>query len=316
MGALFALSLLAGVGFQRLRALVRRRRPVALRIVVGINAAFAGLAVAGRLGRSGLQTGSVWALVVVTLAVGVLLVARRRSGPVIAGLVVAELLFTPHHQWPRLPAAELLRPSSIAEAIRGDRPGRVSIRVDMDDRDPVASGPWDREEAGDEITRHSRERLSGLRFLEEGLRATSGYGFRDPWRLGEAFRHREGAFALAGVTHFVRNTDDTPRFPGPEPRLTGFEDVWVWRWKDAFPRGWVVQRARVGTDDEAFAALDQPLAALAREVVVERGEALDAVPCASKVETTEPRPEEVHQRVEACARGSWCWPTPGTRAGR
>jgi uncharacterized membrane protein YfhO len=65
----------------------------------------------------------------------------------------------------------------------------------------------------------------------------------------------------------------------------------------------VVQRARVGTDDEAFAALDEPLDALAREVVIDHGEALDGAACASPVTTTEVRPEEVHQVAEACAAG-------------
>lgn len=303
VGALFALSLLAGVGFQRLRAMERRKRPVALRFLLGLNAAFAGLLIAARAGRSGMQTGTAWALVVVTIAVGLVLLLRRRAGPVVAGLVVVELLFAPHEQWPRLPAKALVQPSTIAAALRSDGAQRVSIRVDMDDADPEASGPWDDERAGDQIILNSRERLSGLRFIEEDLRAVGGYGFRDPWRLSAAFRHRAGAFALSGVTHFVRNTTDSPRFPGPEPRLTHLADVWVWGWKDAFPRGWVVQRARVGSDDEAFAALDQPLRALAHEVVIDHGEALDGTDCASPVTTTEVRPEEVRQAVDACAAG-------------
>ncbi|MEW5739164.1 MAG: hypothetical protein AB1938_09575 [Myxococcota bacterium] len=303
VGALFALSLLSGVGLQRLRALLRRRRTVALRLLLGVGALFVGLAIAGRAGREGMQTGTAWALVVVTVAVGLLLALRRRAGPVIAGLVVVELLFTPHHRWPRVPASQLLRPSPIAEALRRDGVERVSVRVDMDDDDPEASGPWDRDGSGDFFTLRSRERLSGLRFIEEGLRAAGGYGFRDPWRLREAFKHREGAFALSGVTHFVRNTTDSPRFFGPEPVLTPFEDVWIWRWRGAFPRGWVVQRARPGSDAEAFSSLDQPLSVLAREVVIDRGAAVQGDDCPSRVTTSEPSPEEVHQFVEACAGG-------------
>jgi hypothetical protein len=303
VGALFALSLLAGVGFQRLRAMERRRRPVALRFLLGVNSAFAALLVAGRAGRSGMQTGTAWALLVVTIAVLLVLLVRRRAGPVVAGLLVAELLIAPHERWPRLPADALMRPSSIAAALRADHAQRVSIRVDMDDSDPEASGPWDDEGAADRLILDSRERLSGLRFIEEDLRASGGYGFRDPWRLSAAFHHRASAFALSGVTHFVRNTHDSPRFPGPQPRLTHFPDEWIWHWKDAFPRGWVVQRARVGTDDEAFAALDQPLSALRQEVVIDHGEALDGVECASQVTTTEVRPEEVRQVVDACADG-------------
>ncbi|MCC6336338.1 MAG: hypothetical protein IT380_20425, partial [Myxococcales bacterium] len=302
VGALFALSVLSGIGFQRLAALLRRQRRKGARLLVGAIIFFAILLVAGRFGRSGMQTGTAWALLAVTVAAGALLFFKRRAPPVIAALVVAELLFAPHHRWPRLPAAELLAPSKLAAALRSDGAERVSIRVDMDDEDPEASGPWD-EGGGDQITLRSRERLSGLRFIEEGLRATGGYGFRDPWRLREAFKHREGAFALAGVTHFVRNTSDTPRFFGPEPGLTSFEDVWVWRWKEAFPRGWVVSKARVGIDAEAFSSLDEPLAMLAREVVIDRGEALDGPDCRSEVTTTEPRPEEVHQFADACAAG-------------
>lgn len=303
VGALFALSLLSGVGVQRLQALLRRRRVVALRWLFGLGAIFLGVFLAARLGRSGLQSGSAWALAVVASAVVVLLLFRRRAGPLVAGLVVVELLLTPHEQWPRLPARALAEPSPVAAALREDGAARLSIRVDMDDADPEASGPWDDEAAGDRLVLQSRQRLSGLRFIEEDLRAVGGYGFRDPWRLSEAFRHRPGAFAVSGVTHFVRNTDDTPRFPGPQPRLTPFPDVWVWTWKHAFPRGRVVQRARVAGDAEAFAALDAPLDLLAREVVIDRGEPLDGPSCDSAVTTRDASAEEVRQSVEACADG-------------
>jgi hypothetical protein len=301
VGGLCALSVLSGVGLQRLRALLRRKASEGFRLVLAGVAVFAALAVAGRFGREGMQSGTLWALLVATVAA--VLALRRCAGPVVAGLVALELVCAPHHRWPRLPLAEFTRPSPLAEALREDGAERVSIRVDMDDDEPEASGPWDQEGHGDFIVLRSRERLSGLRFIEEGLRAVGGYGFRDPWRLREAFKHREGAFALSGVTHFVRNTADSPRFPGPRPVLTPFEDVWIWRWDKAFPRGWVVQRSRVATDEEAFAALDQPLDVLAREVVVDRGEALDGAGCASRVSTSEPFPEVVHQRVDACAGG-------------
>jgi hypothetical protein len=303
VGALFALSLLSGVGLQRLRAMARRRSPWALHVVLGGVGAFAGLFLAARGGRSGAQLGSTWALVVVAIAAAALLLLRRRAGPFAAGLVALELLAAPHERWPRLPARALRTPSSIAAALRADGAGRVSIRVDMDDAEPAASGPWDEAGEGERIVLTSRERLSGLRFIEEDLRATGGYGFRDPWRLAAAFQHRAGASAVSGVTHFVRNTDDSPRFPGPTPWSLPQPDVWVWRWAGALPRGRVVQRARVGSDEEGFAALAAPVSALAEEVVVERGDALRGTSCPSTVTTTDERPERVRQVVDACADG-------------
>lgn len=88
-------------------------------------------------------------------------------------------------------------PSPLAARLRGEGAQRVSIRADMGDLSPQASGPWDVEGAGDRLLLAGRTRLSGLRFIEEGLRASGGYGFRDPWRLSRAFAGGPNAFALA-----------------------------------------------------------------------------------------------------------------------
>lgn len=147
----------------------------------------------------------------------------------IAALVALELVAVPHDRWPRLSARLLEAPSPLAARLRSEGAQRVSIRVDLDDRYPEATGPWDVEGAGDRLLLAGRQRLSGLRFIEEGLRATGGHGFRDPWRLSRAFAAGPNAFALASVSHFVRNTAAPPPFAGLAPRLEpGLDDVWTW----------------------------------------------------------------------------------------
>lgn len=317
VGALFALSVLAGFGARRLGALVRRRR--SLPVVTGLLGLGVGLFAASRLEgvREGFHDGAPWFLggAAVLAVCGWATVKnspgasalRRVEGrlvlPVMAVAMAVELVAVPHETWPRLSAARLSEPSDLARELRRDAHGRLSIRVDMDDSDPQQSGPWDLDGATDTIVLEGRRRLSGLRFVEEGLRASGGYGFRDPWRLSRAFKHGASAFSLAGVSHFVRNTHQSPGFPGPVPRLTAIEDVWTWTWDQARPRSFLVTASRVASDDEAFAALSLPPGEVTREVLIDRGEALAGGRCDSAASTNELAPELIEQHVDACAPG-------------
>lgn len=290
VGALFGLSLLAGFGARRLVALSRRGKPEAALAMLG---GAIGIVLSARWSwvRDGFRSGAPW----LVLAAVVLFLARKHPR-LIAFAVAAELMLVPLERWERLPASELVRSSRLAPLLAGA--GRLSIRVDLDDRDHEACGPWDRE--GDPLL-DSRDRLTALRFVEEGLHAVGGYGFREPWRLKAAFAHGAGAFNVSGVNTFVRETW-APAPPGvtsvtPSP----LEDVWIWKTPPARPRGFFVQRIRVGNDDEAFAALDGP----ADEVVVDRSEpATSAVPCDSPVITEDLNARHVEQRVTACAPGA------------
>lgn len=308
LAAVFALSVLGGVGAQSAIARARRHLRFLLPWVAGLVGVAFGLWGAARLFevREGFSMGTRWTLDVALVLAATVVLGRRRTGPALAMLVAFELWLVPHEVWPRLSARVLETPSPIAATLRAQHVGRASIRVDLDDSDVPWCTPWDEDpDAGDEIVLHSRERLSGMRFVEEGLRATGGYGFRDPWRLGAAFRQGGTAYALAGVTHFVRNSfEDPPVAAVPSP--TKFPDVFTFRWVRAFPRGWLVHRVSVASDDGALAALRGPEARFRTEALVPTGAPLEGATsegCVDSVETLEERPEHIIQRVNACGPG-------------
>lgn len=293
VGGLFGVSVLAGFGARRLVAYARKGLIAPLIIVAG---PILGLWLSSRFewARDGFRSGAPW--LVAALVVMVLL---RRRPKALAVFVVLELLFAPVSRWERVSAAALTRSSTLAPLVRGQ--GRLSIRVDLDDVDHHACGPWD-------IDSHDplldgRDRLSALRFVEEDLRAVGGYGFREPWRLARAFTHVPGAFVVSGVDTFVRET----WAPAPAGALsvanTPIEDVWVWRSAPAFPRAWFVNRVEVNDDDHAFVALDRSFDELKTSVVVDSGEPRAGVPCAAQVETKERSATVIDQHVDACDSG-------------
>jgi Bacterial membrane protein YfhO len=299
VGGFFALSLLAGAGAQRLAAL-RRLSPLAFRAAAAaLLGAAGGVWLAAELGpaREGLRHGAPW---LPALAAAVALVGRRPG--LTAALVALELAVAPVSRGAWVELAPQLEPSALGAGLRAEDAGRVSVRVDFDDEAPRACGPWDLPGAGEALVRDGRRRLSGLRFIEADLRAPGGYGFREPWRLQRAFRVGAAAFALASVSRFVRNTSSSPGFPGPTPELLpGLDEVWLWRWGGARPRGWVASRVRVATDAEAFAELGQPRPDF--EALVDAGPARDGGCASAPVRTEEQTPELVVQEVDACAAG-------------
>ena len=292
VGVLFGLSVLAGFGARRLVAFARRGRSEPADAMLGF--AF-GILLSSRWEwvREGYRSGAFWLLVVAA----VIFVARKWPR-VLAFAVAAELMFAPIERWERLPASSLVRPSRLTPLLAGA--GRLSVRVDMDDLDHEACGPWDRD--GDPLL-EGRDRLTALRFVEEGLSTVGGYGFREPWRLKTAFSHPAGAFTVAGVTTFVRETWAAPPPGVTSVEPTPIEDVWIWKTPRALPRGFFVSRVRVGRDEDAFAALDGPVP-LTEEVVVDRGEVSSWRPCATPVMTEDVSTTRVEQRVNACAPGA------------
>ncbi len=293
VGALFGLSLLAGFGGRRLVALSGRGKPEAAVAMLGLAIGVL-LSARWEWARDGFRSGAPW-LVLAAVAV---FIARKRPR-LLAFAVAAELMFVPIERWARLPASELVHASRLAPLLTGA--GRVSIRVDLDDVDPEACGPWDRE--GDPLL-EGRDRLTALRFVEEGLHAVGGYGFREPWRLKAAFAQGAGAFAVAGVSTYVRET----WAPAPGGALsvstTPIEDVWIWKGAPAFSRGFFVSQVKVGDDELAFAALGASPSELSRTVIVDRGEPVNGTACEAEVTTTERQPEEVEQRLTACSEGA------------
>ncbi|MDP2270693.1 MAG: hypothetical protein Q8K32_08150 [Archangium sp.] len=292
VGGLFGLSVLAGFGARRLVALSRQGRPEAAVAMLGFAV---GIALSARWSwaREGFRAGAPW----LVLAAATIFIARRHPR-LLAFAVAAELMFVPIERWDRLPASELMRASRLAPLLAGA--GRLSIRVDLDDVEHEACGPWDSET---DPLLEGRDRLAALRFVEEGLHAVGGYGFREPWRLKAAFAHGTGAFQVAGVNTFVRETwaPAPPWVSSVTP--TPIEDVWIWKAPAALSRGFFVSGVRAGTDDEGFAALDSP-AQLSREVVVDRATAVPSVPCDSPVTTTDVSAVHVEQQLTACAAGA------------
>lgn len=305
-GLLFALAMLSAFGVDRVLAFARRHQPAARTFAAACLGTALGLWLGAHVFddvRAGFVRGTGWVVLSMLVLGLVLMLERRRVA--LAGWIVIELLVIPRRVWPPAPVERFLVPSPIAQTIRSEPNGRVSIRVDMDDPGTPWCATSDEDDEADRVVLDSRKRLSVLRYLEEGLRSTGGYGFRDPWRLARAFEQGPAAFQLAGVTHFVRNAGEPLRFDGPVPSRTELDDLWLWRTNDAFPRGWLVNRTDVMTDAQAFEALGRHRSAPRDFAPVDRAvvTSLPEVGCESTVSTTETRPESITQHVTACAAG-------------
>jgi hypothetical protein len=120
-----------------------------------------------------------------------------------------------------------------------------------------------------------------------------------------SFSQGPAAFQLAGVTHFVRNAQEPLRFDGPTPSRTAIDDLWLWRATNAFPRSWLVHRAPMMSDDEAFAELGRSPVASMTVAPVDRAVSVAPAPegCSSTIVTRDERPELVTQQLVACSPG-------------
>ncbi len=312
-GLAFCISLLSAQGLRRLTVWARphRSRVRALALVLVATAVLlpllqflAGLAP----WREGMKSGALWFGVWVA-AVGVCFAVlgggapgSRRVGAAVLALVAAELAFANQliGHVALVPAHRLSEPGRLAAAIRAEPHGRMSINVEdgeslpqlqLDERDYLR-----REFIGD-----SRENLVGLRPLEESLAMVEGYGFRDPWRQTDALEAEpRGPYDVFGVTHFVRHG------PAPFSDLEPMNETgWsrAYRSRTAFPRAWVVTRARVVSDAQALDQLRNHSALLRTEVALAEGQRLDGPWCESSVALEERSPERLRLSVDACARG-------------
>lgn len=305
-GLLFGLAMLSAFGVDRVLVFARKNHAALRTFATACLGSALGLWLGAHVFddvRSGFVRGTGWVVLSMLVLGLVLMLERRKLG--LAVWIVIELLVIPRRVWPPAPVERFLVPSPIAQTIQSEPSGRVSIRVDMDD----PGTPWcatnDEDDEADRVVLDSRKRLSVLRYVEEGLRSTGGYGFRDPWRLARAFEQGPAAFQLSGVTHFVRNAGEPLRFDGPSPSRTELDDLWLWRTGDAFPRGWLVHRTEVMTDTQAFEELGRHRSAPRDFAPVDR-EVTTSMPeagCESTVTTSEVRPESITQQVTACAPG-------------
>ncbi len=291
VGALFGVSVLAGFGARRLVALARRRRLVVPLAWLGFSL---GLLAASRLSvaREGLRDGAPWVVVMAIIVFS--LRARPRSLMVAIAL---ELMLAPVERWERVSASALMQPSKLAPALRDS--GRLSIRVDLDDVDHEACGPWDLE--GDPLL-EGRDRLSALRFVEEDLHAVGGYGFREPWRLRAAFERGSGAFDVAGVKTLVRETWANSPAGATAVRNSSIDDIWFWERDDTLSRGFFSVDVCRGSFD-ALGSVDA-IAVESDDVSLpscsERSDASRPV----SVETIEHSTTSIEQRLTARARGA------------
>jgi Bacterial membrane protein YfhO len=308
-GALFCLAVLAALGLSRLIALAKKVPASRKRGLIALGAALFGPPLVARLlslgpWRTGVSIGffwlGAWACAAAIAFFNPKGPRRARSVRFFLLLLVALELLVSRVLVPNsgLVAASLVTaPSRLAEAIRSDSPGRLSIL--QEDGDIPDSAPLS---GSDSPIAKSRENLLGLRYLEEGFSIPEGYGFRDPWRLADATAgNPRGAYDLFGVTHYLRG--DGPPFADLEPMEATGGWMKLYRSRSALPRAFVVHEAQVATDAEALAFVRGGAAALKAKVLLERGEALPGADCASTATLTTEKNERLALSVDACAEG-------------
>ena len=245
------------------------------------------------------EAGAPWVPFCLGLAVLVLLLlpwsfARpRRVRHGLAALAVLELaaahslLGIPKYT----PFADLQRPSALRALLPQPYEGRISADI---------GGPEDptKGEVSDTIAR-SLDRLMPNRFVEERLPALEGYGAPEPVR-SDVFHlaGERGVYDLAGVTHYVRR--GPPPFEDLELLHTADDGTTLSRSHTALPRAFLVQRARVVSDEEALYMVmddDQPF----REIAfLASGEELERPKCGGTVRTVASGSQHLELAVDAC----------------
>jgi hypothetical protein len=271
VGVLFVVSLLAGMGVDRLVVMLRRRRASARAAALAVGGTLLLLAAVLPLSRlplfrSGLQSGVLWAVLAlgVVAAAGLAIGPRRRRAVLVGG---ALLELAAYHAlmirtgW--VPPSRLRQPSVLAAAIPRPFEGRISVEVDgpgLDDVLNPGEGPG---------LEQSRDALVANRFMEEGLSVPEGYGAPEPELV--QWLHRPAGRTihdLTGVSYYVR--DGPPPYPDLE-RVAGGDDGLpaLYRSSTAMPRAFVVHEARVLGDEVVLTRLREPEAsALFRRVAM------------------------------------------------
>ncbi|HLL83704.1 MAG TPA: hypothetical protein VK420_13655, partial [Longimicrobium sp.] len=261
VGAAFCVAVLSGLGVDRAVALARRIRPRWVWVAAVLGGAVVALLVLAPVTalpvfRKGVQQGLPWVVLAVAAALALVFAvpggprraSRLRTG--LVGLACVELLgfqlLRGGFGWeaPR----RFMEPSRLAEALPRPFAGRVSLP--MTDKLVGEDGPRP------DFIDVSRDALVPNRSMEERLRALEGYGAPEPAWSDFVMSGRRAVFDLTGVGVYVR--EGPPPYPDLEKLPTPPGLPSVYRSATAFPRAWVVQRARVVPDAEALERARDP----------------------------------------------------------
>ncbi|MCP3169924.1 YfhO family protein [Myxococcus qinghaiensis] len=304
VGAAFCLAVLSAFGLDALGRLARKLPPSRLKAAIAFVAMGAAIAAIGPLVRmlpmrASAEAGAPWVPFALGLATLILFLlpwsfARpRRVRHGLAALAVLELaaahslLGIPKYT----PWDSLRQPFSLRALLPQPFQGRISADIE---------GPEDPTRAVVTNTiERSLDRLMPNRFVEERLPALEGYGAPEPMRSDRFHLAGErSVYDLAGVTHYLRQ--GPPPFEDLELLHRAEDGTTLSRSRTALPRAFLVQRARVVTDDEALEAVldaDQPF----REIAfLASGEPIDRPECEGSVRTSSSGAQHLALDVRAC----------------
>ncbi|NOK15524.1 YfhO family protein [Corallococcus carmarthensis] len=304
VGAAFCVSVLSAFGVDALGRFARRLRPSRLRAAVALVGMVGAMAAIGPVVRrlpmrASADAGAPWVPLCLGLAVLVVLWPRgafarpRRVRQGIAVLAVLEVAAS-HAVLDRpryTPLEALLRPFSLRVFLPEPYAGRISVDI-QGPEDPTRVGK------GNTIER-SREQLMPNRFVEERLPALEGFGAPEP-RYTDVF-HDAGertVFDLTGVTHYLRH--GPPPFDDLELLNTAEDGTTLSRSRTAMPRAFLVQRARVVTDAQALAAVEDGSQPFRHTAFLASGEPLERPACMGAVEWVRQGAQHLELKVEAC----------------
>ncbi|WP_338266463.1 YfhO family protein [Corallococcus caeni] len=304
VGAALCVSVLSAFGVDALGRLARRLRPSRTRAAVafvGMVGAMAAIGPVARLlsMRASAEAGAPWVPLCLGLAALVVLWPRggfarpRRVRQGVAMLAVLEvaashaLLGRPQYT----PLKTLLRPFSLSVFLPQPLPGRISVDI-RSPEDPTRAGK------GDTIER-SLERLIPNRFVEERLPALEGFGAPEPL-FSDVF-HEAGQrplYDLVGITHYLRQ--GPPPFDDLELLNTADDGTTLSRSSTALPRAFLVQRARVVTDAQALAAVEDVSQPFRHTAFLASGAPLERPECTGSVAWVRQGARHLELKVDAC----------------
>ncbi|QSQ14276.1 YfhO family protein [Myxococcus landrumensis] len=304
VGAAFCFAVLSAFGLDAMGRLARSVPPSRWKAALAFIGMGVAIAVSGPLVRklpmrASAEAGAPWVPFALGLAVLVFWLlpwsfARpRRVRHGLAALAILELAAA--HSLlgiPKYTPWEALRqPFSLRPHLPAPFPGRISADIE---------GPEDPTRAVVTNTiERSLDRLMPNRFVEERLPALEGYGAPEPLRSNVFHLAGErGVYDLAGVTHYLRQ--GPPPFEDLELLNQAEDGTTLSRSRTALPHAFLVQRARVVTDEEALDAVldpDQPF----REIAfLSSGEPLNRPACKGTVSPQRQSAQHLSLEVNAC----------------
>ncbi|HZN95995.1 MAG TPA: YfhO family protein [Myxococcales bacterium] len=228
---------------------------------------------------TGLGAGLVWVVLALSAGAAAILIPRTARGLRRAMLIAAILELALFHAlqvghgW--APAAEISRPASFATAI-DSRTHRISVPVGR--RADAANVTVELSRIPSEALLSSRQTFVPNRFAEDDVRALEGYGAPEPARIFDfQLSGRRAVADLAGVRHFLRA--DAAPFPDLRAVAAFPGGLTAYRSETAFPRAWVVSRARPASDRDVLDALDRGSTTFRGEALLATGAPLDQPTC-------------------------------------